>query len=460
MIELISPHEFRTIQIQPNDRVVQLKPFQDQFIFSLSRYPAFVGGWGTGKSMCLIEKFKLAAEEYPGNVLLMIRKEYTDLKDSTIKDWEENTGIEVNSSREAVFPNGSVVMFRHGEELTKNNLSNMNLGGFGIEQGEEFEGDMVFFMLTGRLRRKGVRHFGGVIANQRGHNWIHRLWKAQTLEGFELIEATSFDNADVLPPETVADWRRLEVNKPALFRQFVMNSWDEDGSPEKCISPAHVQAARLRLIPFQKPIYRIIGIDVARTGKDKTVMYALENTKILGRMELEKKDTMEVVGYALKFAQDHKAIQAFSVDELNAGAGVADRLKELGKEVIFVNSSRKSNLEKFANIRAEVWGFGSQVFETGLAELHGDSYPELCDQLTWSKWKRIESNLVLQVELKEDIIKLYGRSPDDADAYLYGRWGMQFIKPVYEEEFNPMIQTPHPDMQTGGFTSLTGRHRR
>ena len=178
--------------------------------------------------MCGIERVRIDAERYPHDQLLIVRKEFTDLQDSTMIDWVSYTGMKIDSGRNAKFPNGSLVLFRHGEELSGDNLSNMNLGGVLIEQGEEFETDDVFWKLEGRIRRSGYPHWIGVIANTRGHNWIYKLWKARHDDDFELTEATSFDNTENLPQDTVESWRKMEFRKPTVYRRFVMNSWEDE----------------------------------------------------------------------------------------------------------------------------------------------------------------------------------------------------------------------------------------
>lgn len=416
--------------LRPTDRVIKLRPYQDRFIFSNARYPAMVSAWGTGKSMSLIEKCNLACKMYPDNLGVIFRKEFTDLRDSTIKDFEAYTGLKVNASREVVIGK-SLLMFRHLEEM--NNIQNMNLGFFGIEQAEELDSDEIFFKLHGRLRRANCQHFGAIIANVNGHNWIYKLWKAGKKKDYELVEATTWDNEINLPPQYIESLRKLKVEKPKLYKRFVENSWDDEDIGLAIISPLKVREAEGRLLNyFNMDIRRIVGIDVARKGDDKTVMYALENGSILGKLELEKKDTMEVVGYALQFARKHKNIRSFAVDELNAGAGVADRLKELGYQVIFVNSAAKANFEKYRNIRAEVYAYGAEQFDNGTVSFLGVECDELKEQLTWSRWKDINSMGILQVEKKDDIIERYGHSPDHADAYLYALWGLKFTRPVYE----------------------------
>lgn len=214
---------------------VTLKPFQDKFVFSKSKYPAMFSAWGTGKTLCLILRAMTYSRLIPNNLGVIFRKEYTDLRDSTVRDFENYTSIKVNSNRNVDLPNGSRVMFRHLEEL--NNIQNINLGWYAFEQGEELVTDKEFFLLWGRLRRAltpskefldlGLPlHTGFVIGNVAGNNWCKQLWKNNPKKDFELIEATTFDNADVLPAEYLKGLEQLKLIKPDIYKRYVLNDWD------------------------------------------------------------------------------------------------------------------------------------------------------------------------------------------------------------------------------------------
>ena len=89
-------------------------------------------------------------EENPDNLYLVIRKEYTDLRDSTLRDWGRWVGRPVNGDKDVIYPNKSVLMFRHGDDL--NSLKNTTLGGALMVQAEEMTEDDLWF-LKGRLSR-------------------------------------------------------------------------------------------------------------------------------------------------------------------------------------------------------------------------------------------------------------------------------------------------------------------
>jgi len=190
-----------------------------------------VSAWGTGKSFCLIAKAMDLSEYYPNNLGVIFRKQWVDLRDSTMMDFEKYTGLKIDSQRNVTLDNGSVIMFRHLEEL--NNIQNINLGWFGIEQAEELESDNEFFTLWGRLRRQNASLQGFIVANTRGSNWIKRVFKDGGIRNdkgellSELIEAETSDNACNLRQEYLDSLEVLKVQKPQKYNRFVKNSWED-----------------------------------------------------------------------------------------------------------------------------------------------------------------------------------------------------------------------------------------
>ncbi len=194
------------------------------------------------------------------------------------------------------------------------------------------------------------------------------------------------------------------------------------------------------------------GLDVARTGTDKTVLTKKVGGTIQRQLVTSKLDTMEVVGWTRqKLAEDQRGPDAedlptdelfkanqyvLKIDMIGVGAGVFDRLSEDGFRVIGVNSSEKAIYEenKYLNLRAEMWFatrdmFRRQFYEGGILSLPDDD--ELAEDLAGMKYKYHSSNRQ-QVEKKEDFKKRYKRSPDKGDSFIYAMF--QF-PPVVEDDY-------------------------
>src|SRR3990167_6989421 len=111
-------------------------------------------------------------------------------------------------------------MFRHGDELPV--LKNLNLGWFAIEQAEEFGDATPWDMLIQRLRRHVKFRSGFLVANANGHNWVWDKFINQKRENHLCVQATTYDFADILPPDYI---KNLEQNLPdKLFKRYVLNS--------------------------------------------------------------------------------------------------------------------------------------------------------------------------------------------------------------------------------------------
>ncbi len=371
------------------------------------------------------------SQHIPNNLGIIFRKEYTDLRDSTVKDFERYTGRQVNSNR-SVKVGTSEILFRHIEEL--NNIQNINLGWFAIEQADELPTSNEFFLLFGRLRRQleptqafidmGLQSRSGFVIGNAGDHWGRELWKDGKLDDAECIEANTLENADVLPQDFLDSLNTLKKQRPEIYAQFVLNDWNVTSDRFLLIKPSEIEA--LKNITVHHPqIKTIVSVDPSMGG-DECVIYAFENGKIIDTLILHDKDTMKVAGEIIIFMAKNK-IDDVAIDSIGIGKGIADRLRELGKNVIAINSAESSvNQDKFLNRRAEMWWYVAQQIQDKKI-----AYPEdelLRKQLSSLRYKVINSNGKIQMEHKPDAKKRLGMSPDRADAYVYGVWALQRVE--------------------------------
>ena len=178
---------------------------QDKFIFCKDEFVCIKGTFGCGKSLAGLIAANMECEQYPGNLYIVIRKEYIDLKNSTMRDWDSEFGDKYPIvGNEVRYPNGSLMLFLHGEDI--NSIKNINAGGVLMIQAEEMSEDD-FWFLKGRLRRKeGTRQLR-LECNYDGHNWIYKLFDINKLG--TLITTNTFDNQENLPPDYIPGLMKL-----------------------------------------------------------------------------------------------------------------------------------------------------------------------------------------------------------------------------------------------------------
>lgn len=161
----------------------------------------------------------------------------------------------------------------------------------------------------------------------------------------------------------------------------------------------------------------VIGVDPARFGDDDTAIIHRKGRKAWGLEKIDGYDTMAVAGRVMRLLEDDKTIRMAFIDIGGLGAGVYDRLVELGygDRVTAVNfGSKASDERKYFNKRSEMWGEMAEW----IADIITPSIPDddgLHADLTAPGYKH-SSNGQIKLDSKEDIKKELKKSPDAGDA--------------------------------------------
>jgi phage terminase large subunit len=212
-------------------------PKQREFHGSNAKYRFFGGGFGNGKTSAgCAEAFALAME-YPGSSGLIARKTRPELISTTIQtllhggggnpetDWngipQELIRSHNKSQSKITLVNGSIIWYWPLDDPDK--LTNLNLGWFLIDQGEEVPEEM-FMMLQGRLRQRNAPRKGMVLFNPNGHDWIWRrvVYLAEAYSDHQLIHAKTTDN-----PNLPSDYIESLMKYPEAWRKrFMDGSFD------------------------------------------------------------------------------------------------------------------------------------------------------------------------------------------------------------------------------------------
>jgi hypothetical protein len=165
---------------------------------------------------------------------------------------------------------------------------------------------------------------------------------------------------------------------------------------------------------------RLVGVDPARFGDDRTCIIRRQGRVAYGLEIYNKKDTMEIAGMVHSIITKENPDRVF-IDVGGLGAGVYDRLKELGHSGVIVSCNAGSvalDQQRYVNRRSEMWGEMKEWLQDVVELPNSD---ELHADLCGIKYKW-DSKTRLVMEKKEDMKKRGIRSPDAGDALALTFW--------------------------------------
>ena len=162
------------------------------------------------------------------------------------------------------------------------------------------------------------------------------------------------------------------------------------------------------------------GLDVARFGDDSTALAKRCGNILLEPVrEWRKIDLMQVCGIISKEYGEtafDKRPTSINVDVIGLGAGVVDRLREVGLPVRGINVGEAAAFDpsRYMRLRDELWFRAKEWFDARDVCIPRDQ--GLIGELTVPKY-RIESSGKIKVESKDDMKKRGVKSPNKADAF-------------------------------------------
>lgn len=222
------------------------------------------------------------------------------------------------------------------------------------------------------------------------------------------------------------DSRDCKMPNKAVLQQDV-EEWGEDSDfvrvrirgvfprtgDTQFISSEVAEDAIRREVEVHPGTPKLLGVDVARFGGDQTVIARRHGRKVEPLIKLRGLDTMQVASRVAEEIDKNKPDVVY-VDGVGIGAGVVDRLRQLGYQVVEVLSGGKpdhENVDICYNKRSEMWYRMREWLPT--ADLPDDR--ELVDDLCGIEYF-YDMKHRIQMEKKSDMKKRGLASPDCADA--------------------------------------------
>jgi phage terminase large subunit len=187
------------------------------------------------------------------------------------------------------------------------------------------------------------------------------------------------------------------------------------------ISLALVEEAMTRNVTSSPTAPIVWGLDVARMGDDNSALCKRRSNEVLEPIrKWSKLDLMQTCGVVkVEYDETTPALRPVEilVDAIGVGAGVADRLRELGLPVRGVNVSEMPSLKGvYQNLRTELWFKAKAWLEARDCKMPKDD--ALTGELVSVKYKVADSSGKVAAEAKDVTKKRLRRSPDLADSFV------------------------------------------
>lgn len=232
------------------------------------------------------------------------------------------------------------------------------------------------------------------------------------------------------------NWRRIKLQdikgdyeqKCRKFRQEYPFTDDEaflSSITDTFISVEHVQKARKETVDSNSHL--VIGVDPARMGDDRIAIIRRRGRRAYKLETHYNIDLMQLSGM-IKRIIDNEEPKRVCIDCIGIGAGVVDRLHELGYVdiVIGVNvACRPEDPARYKNTRSELWDRAREWLIQDMPVEIPDS-DELQTDLCGLGYK-YDSSDKLQIESKIDAKKRGLLSPDTAEAFILTFYGGEYV---------------------------------
>lgn len=234
----------------------------------------------------------------------------------------------------------------------------------------------------------------------------------------------------LIHPRWVEERRRKWGEDSALFTSKCLGRFPRGQSPFVCIPVTWAEVCRSVELPEGTPVEG--GIDVG-AGGDRTIIRERRGPRAGRTATFVDSNPMRTVGHLVEKINEW-GLEKVKVDVIGVGWGVAGRLRELSSrhnqpgaqrgetthsaEVVDFNAAEKArDSDRFFNRRAEMWWLGRELSRTQAWDLETVDDDTL-QELTTPLYEITDSNGRVKIQKKDEVIKVLGRSPDEAEALL------------------------------------------
>jgi len=301
--------------------------------------------------------------------------------------------------------NGAVIRIFGGD--LPNAMRGVRLDGAVIDEVAQIKPEVWTDILQPALSdRLGWALF---IGTPSGINLFSELYfKAKDYEDWWSSRYTVYDTNSIDEGEVVR--LKRDMSETSFAREYLCD-FNASGD-NQLISLSDVEIACSRVIKPDQIGFaaKVIGIDPARFGDDRSVIFKRQGLQAFDPHVYRGIDNMDLASRAAAIINEWQPDAVFC--DAGNGSGVIDRLRQLGFDVIEVHFGGKPTNIKYLNKRAEMWFEMREWLKLGASIPNiTDLKQDLAAPIYW-----YDSAGRVQLEPKDDIKKRGLPSPDLGDA--------------------------------------------
>lgn len=277
------------------------------------------------------------------------------------------------------------------------------------------------------------RHGGALLmGTPSGVNLLSQVYYSATGDPSWYSACFTVDQTDALPKSEIEALRR-EMTETSFAREMLCDFSAAADNALLSVNQVEASTKRNPAASLYDLAPKILGVDVARQGDDRSVIFKRQGIASFRPEVFRGLDAMQVAAQVAATATEWQPDAIFIDGSGGYGAGVIDRLKQLRHRCVEVQFGGKADDPRFANKRAEIWfKMADWVKEAGAIPNDQDLKQDLCAP---TYGHDIQGRMILE---SKDKIKLRGLpSPDLGDAL-----ALTFAHPVGIRTLDQAMTSP------------------
>ncbi len=392
------------------------------------------GSAGAGKSWLGCLWITTLCLKYKGIRCLIGRTVLTQLKMTTLNTLFETLQSMNLKSGEHYTYNGqsNVITFQNGSEIILKDLqyqpSDPNFDSLGgleltavfVDEASQIS-QLSYQILKSRIRFKLNEYKLQpkiLMTCNPGQVWLKKVFYLPYIqdslpENMKFVPALPMDN-----PHLPASYIEMLKTLPSAQRKRLLEGdWNYMDESDNLFDFDSISNSVFSNVP-QGTDKKYISVDVARFGTDRSVAIVWSGLVVLEVLVYTKLSTVELSSEIKELIAKYGVHpNNVIVDSDGVGGGVADQIKGTN----FVNNSRALHEQNFSNLKSQCYVKLSELFKEGKISLNildPNVVDELTQELLAIKLKDMDKDKKVQVQSKDEMKKILGKSPDLSDALM------------------------------------------